>query len=269
MPKIIRLFFMLIGIILAVQGVIISLGTAIETMANPSPTVSPFDQTDDDVISPDDGFAPLLDPTIQPVATDQKEQIPPASVNDPRGGAFNPSVPATPTLVWVPNRIVIPAIQLDARIVPAEIKTIAYMGKDYPQWKVPNFFAVGWASTSASLGVVGNTVLFGHHNADGEVFAHLVDLQKDDLITLYSGEKEFTYLVVLKMILPERNQPVDIRLQNASWILPSTDERITLLTCWPYVTNTHRLIIVAIPVNVGNLKNYPFKPRLTPLPTKP
>ena len=151
-------------------------------------------------------------------------------------------------------------------MVPATLRTIAYLGKNYPQWKVPNFFAAGWAPTSASLGVIGNTVLFGHHNADGEVFAHLVDLQVDDLIVVYSGEKNFTYVVALKMILPERNEPVDIRLQNARWILPSADERLTLLTCWPYASNTHRLIIVAIPVSADNLKNYPIIPRLTPLP---
>jgi LPXTG-site transpeptidase (sortase) family protein len=29
--------------------------------------------------------------------------------------------------------------------------------------------------------------------------------------------------------------------------MPSTDERLTLITCWPYETNTHRLIIVALP----------------------
>jgi sortase A len=172
----------------------------------------------------------------------------------------------TPIPTWVPDRIVIPAIQLDAPAVPATLRTIAYLGKNYPQWKVPNFFAAGWAPTSASLGVIGNTVLFGHHNADGEVFAHLVDLQVGDLIVVYSGERKFTYAVALKMILPERNEPVDIRLQNARWILPSADERLTLLTCWPYASNTHRLIIVAIPISADNLKNYPLIPRLTPLP---
>ena len=266
----IRLFLILIGIMLAAQGVFISLNTAIDVITHPTPTLSPFDQTDD-VISPDNGFAPLLVPTIQPVATDlnNQEQPTPSPVSGHEGAVFTPPSPATSNITWIPNRVVIPAIQLDASIVPAEVKTIAYQGKNYPQWKVPNFFAVGWASTSASLGIAGNTVLFGHHNADGEVFAHLVDLKRDDLITLYSGEKAFTYIIVLKMILPERDQPMDVRLQNASWILPSRDERITLLTCWPYVTNTHRLIIVAIPFNIGNLKNYPFKPRLTPLPTRP
>jgi len=66
------------------------------------------------------------------------------------------------------------------------------------------------------------------------------------------------------MILPERNEPVDTRLQNARWILPSADERLTLLTCWPYTTNTHRLIIVAIPFLIDNFKKYPITSRLTP-----
>ena len=37
-------------------------------------------------------------------------------------------------------------------------------------------------------------------------------------------------------------------MENAAWIMPSEDERLTLVTCWPYTSNTHRLIIVARPV---------------------
>jgi len=165
-----------------------------------------------------------------------------------------------------PDRLVIPSIQLDAPIVPAAIRIVAYLGKDYPQWKVPNSYAAGWAPTSSTLGLSGNTVLFGHHNEYGLVFAHLVDLHVGDLIVVYSGERKFSYAVALKMILPERNEPVDIRLQNARWILPSQDERLTLLTCWPALSNTHRLIIVAIPLDAADLlKNNPVTPRLTPL----
>ncbi len=50
------------------------------------------------------------------------------------------------------------------------------------------------------------------------------------------------------MILPERDQPLSVRLANAQWIEPSTDERLTLITCWPKDNNTHRLIIVAVPI---------------------
>ena len=50
------------------------------------------------------------------------------------------------------------------------------------------------------------------------------------------------------MIVPEKYEQLDIRMNNAQWILPSVDERLTLITCWPYETNTHRLIIVARPM---------------------
>ncbi len=41
---------------------------------------------------------------------------------------------------------------------------------------------------------------------------------------------------------------LEIRKANAEWIAPTTNERLTLVTCWPKRSNTHRLIIVAEPV---------------------
>ena len=99
------------------------------------------------------------------------------------------------------------------------------------------------------LGLPGNTVLNGHHNAYGKVFKDLVTLEIGDAINIFSGSQEFHYLVVAKMLLPERFAPLSKRLENARWIEPSTDERITLITCWPADSNTHRVVIVAIPVD--------------------
>ncbi len=253
-----RIFLAFVGGLLMVLGVMISLITIVSGAADIQPTISPFDQTDD-MIVPERGVAPTIVPILH---TDnlnsqgmETGRMPATTIS---------SLTETPAPIWIPSRIVIPAIQLDAPIVSATLRTVAYQGKNYPQWKVPNFFAAGWAFTSASLGSSDNTVLFGHHNTEGEVFAHLVDLQVNDLIVVYAGSREFTYVVSLKMILPERDQPVNVRLQNASWILPSTDERLTLLTCWPYASNTHRLIIVAVPILVDNLRNYLPIMRLTP-----
>jgi sortase A len=50
------------------------------------------------------------------------------------------------------------------------------------------------------------------------------------------------------MIVPERSATPEERLDNARWILPSNDERLTLITCWPYDSNSHRLILVAAPL---------------------
>jgi len=98
------------------------------------------------------------------------------------------------------------------------------------------------------LGDVGNTVLNGHHNAYGEVFKDLVELKEGDLIEVYSGDSKYVYKVNTILLLPEKYQSMEERIENASWIMPTTDERVTLVTCWPPESNTHRLIVVAFPV---------------------
>ena len=155
-----------------------------------------------------------------------------------------------------PLRIVIPAIELDAPVVPAEVYLENVDGKDYLQWMVPNEFAAGWHMTSARLGEIGNTVFNGHHNVYGEVFRHLVDLNVGDLIVLYGDKNKYSYVITNKMIFSEKFQGAEVREDNAQWILPSQDERITLNTCWPYETNTHRLVIVAIPTMDEQLVRY-------------
>jgi LPXTG-site transpeptidase (sortase) family protein len=148
----------------------------------------------------------------------------------------------------VPRRILIPSIQLDAPVVaaPVDFETIA--GEQYLHWFVPDEFAVGWHTTSAMLGETGNTVLNGHHNAHGEVFVSLVDVKEGDVIWVESDHRRYRYQVANKMILPEKYEQLDVRMSNAQWILPTVDERLTLITCWPYESNTHRLIIVARPL---------------------
>jgi sortase A len=147
----------------------------------------------------------------------------------------------------IPDRLVIPAIKVDAPIVPTKVKEIQYEGQTYYQWLAPNKPAVGWHDSSALLGVPGNTVLNGHHNEYGKVFKDLVTLQVGDLIEVHSGDQVFKYKVALNMLLPESFKSLSIRLDNARWILPTNDERLTLITCWPPLSNTYRVIVVALP----------------------
>lgn len=148
----------------------------------------------------------------------------------------------------LPVRLVIPSIDLIADIINAQQKELAQGDKTYVQWLAPDEFAVGWHFDSAFLGQPGNTVLNGHHNVFGKVFENLDKLVSgDEIILLGNDSYEYKYIVSNTMILPERDIPIEDRLENARWILPSEDERITLITCWPYFSNTHRLIIVARP----------------------
>lgn len=152
-----------------------------------------------------------------------------------------------------PVRIVIPSINLIARIIPAPVYFETISGKEYLRWSVPNEFAVGWHTTSSMLGEIGNIVLNGHHNAYGEVFVSLVDVKEGDIIWVDSAHNRYIYQVANKMILPEKYEQLDVRMNNAQWLLPTVDERLTLITCWPYETNTHRLIIVARPIGMSDI----------------
>ncbi len=180
------------------------------------------------------------------LAPSNQESVEPLSVKaDPPQSENAPVVQLPPE---VPVRIVIPSIGLNAPIVPAPVDFEKIAGKEFLQWFVPDEFASGWHTTSAMLGETGNTVLNGHHNAFGEVFISLVDLNEGDFIWVESAQSRFKYQITNKMILSEKYEQLDVRMHNAQWILPSVDERLTLISCWPYETNTHRLIVVARPM---------------------
>ncbi len=146
-----------------------------------------------------------------------------------------------------PLRLVIPAIGLDAPVVPAEKNAVKLARRSFQSWEAPEGYLAGWHGDSARLGEAGNLVLNGHHNIDGQVFARLIDLAEGDEILVYGESLVVRYRVAEKVLLPEKDQPRKVRLANARWILPTADTRLTLVTCWPYETNTHRLIIVALP----------------------
>lgn len=147
-----------------------------------------------------------------------------------------------------PTRLLIPAIGLDAPVEVVGWHVENRSGRSINVWDVPNHFAAGWFKTSAPFGVVGNTVLDGHHNIYGQVFRNLINLDVGDTMTLYAAGQERIYRVDQKLILPAAGQTIEVLKANARYISPTTDERLTLLTCWPPTGNSHRLIIVALPV---------------------
>jgi sortase A len=157
-------------------------------------------------------------------------------------------VPSSQIIGKMPDRLEIPSIEMDAPILAEHYKEIYQNDQVFIQWRVPFRRASGWHDTTALLGEVGNTVLNGHHNAYGEVFKDLVDLKEGDIILVHSGESAFEYQVNVVLLLPEKYESMEERIKNASWIMPTTDERVTLVTCWPPESNTHRLIVVAFPV---------------------
>ena len=146
----------------------------------------------------------------------------------------------------VPDRLVIQSVGIDTPVVPVSWTTIQHGAQNVNVWEVADY-AAGWHATSARPGDLGNTVFAGHHNIKGEVFRYLVDVQEGDPVDLYVGDAVYHYFVEQKILVKEKDEPLETRQQNAQWIAPTADERVTMVTCWPYTNNTHRVIIVAKP----------------------
>jgi sortase A len=204
--------------------------------ATPAPTRPPRIEGPTPALLPDWTITPDSTPTEVP-ATD----VPPTPTPTPTPTGLPPAQEP-------PVRVVAPAIDLDAKVVPMGWEMVDRRGTMISEWKVPAN-AAGWHVNSSLPGNHENVVLSGHHNIDGKVFRYLVDLEPGDWVTIYASDTPYEYVVTEKYILKESGMPLSVRQKNAQWIMPSGDERLTLVTCWPYEWpgNSHRVIVVAKP----------------------
>ena len=145
-----------------------------------------------------------------------------------------------------PNRIRIPRIDVDAPVVEVTANIREENGESVTVWQVADF-AAGFHLTSAYPGHIGNTVISAHNNIHGRVFRHLVDLVPGDDVYLYADHQEYQYVVTQCILVKEKGAPEEIRRDNAEWIQPTTDERLTLVSCWPFIKPDHRVVVVARP----------------------
>jgi sortase A len=121
-----------------------------------------------------------------------------------------------------PTRIVIPKIEVDAPIVD---------GVTWEDLKK----GVGHLPGSANPGERGNLYLAAHNDIFGEIFRYLENLEVGDEYFIYAGEQEFRYVVTEKRII----EPTDVEV-----MLPTTEPVATLQTCYPYLIDTHRLVVI-------------------------
>jgi sortase A len=213
--------------------------------AGPSPAESGSDEALTPTPSPvSTEAAPGAEPPGQEVFQEAEGDVPAptptplpplTSTPDPSPAAVNP-----------PARIVAPAIQLDGEVVPVGWKGVSQGDQTVGVWEVAEY-AAGWHKNSALPGGAGNIVLSGHHNIKGEIFRYIVDLKPGDAITLFADGRPYTYTVQARFILEDKGVSDEQRRENARWIGPFPDERLTLVTCWPYTNNTHRVIVIAKP----------------------
>ena len=106
-------------------------------------------------------------------------------------------------------------------------------------------YAAGWHKNSAAPGSKGNIVISGHSNMSGSIFRDLWQLAPGQSIYVDQGRVRYTYRVTEVTIEPETNASATQRAQNAAYLHQTDDNRLTLITCWPWDDNTHRVFVVA------------------------
>jgi sortase A len=119
-------------------------------------------------------------------------------------------------------RIRIPAIGVDAPVV---------QGDGWEQLKK----GVGQHLGTANPGERGNVVLSAHNDIYGEIFRYLDQLQEGDEIILQTLTQEFVYRVVYWEIVP----PTEVSVME-----PTNEAIVTLISCYPYLVNTDRIVVV-------------------------
>jgi sortase A len=126
-----------------------------------------------------------------------------------------------------PTRIVIPAIKVDAPVVE---------GDDWEQLKKGAGHHIG----SANPGERGNVFISAHNDIFGEIFRDLDKVELEDEIIVYAGETPHRYVVKAKRIV----EPTDV-----SVMAPTASPILTLMTCYPYMIDTQRIVVIAQLVN--------------------
>lgn len=144
-----------------------------------------------------------------------------------------------------PQRLQIPAIALDAPIIP--VGWYLNPSTNETEWEVARY-AVGHHQDSGIPGGGTNIVLSSHVAGYGRLFADLDKLHIGDQLTLISDIHSHTYAVTHITYVDSESSNVAEHIANMTLLDPTPNEQVTLVTCWPpsgAQRFTQRLIVVA------------------------
>lgn len=169
------------------------------------------------------------------------------AANRPDIAIAPPALHSPGALRVLPSRLLIPSIKVDTPVIELGWSTKeTAAGAIFSEWDVAAY-AAGWHKNSVLPGENGNVVMSGHNNILGSVFRDLDHLKRGDTIKVYSGRRIADYEVEEVLIVPEKYASPEQRKANAQYIEQTTDDRLTLVSCWPRNDNTHRVIVIAYP----------------------
>jgi sortase A len=120
------------------------------------------------------------------------------------------------------TRIQIPAIDVDAPVVE---------GDDWETLKRGAGHHVG----SANPGERGNCVISAHNDIYGEIFRDLPELRLGDEVVVHTATRSYRYVITQKRVI----EPTEVQVME-----PTSSPVLTLLSCYPYGIDTHRIVVV-------------------------
>ena len=200
---------------------------------------------------------PLL-PSATPVPAEAA-----AATAPPPAATTVPS--AAPVVASAPVRLTIPDLKIDVPVVEMGWRVVQTADGPRSDWVIPKNEA-GHHINSALLGEEDNLVISGHNNIYGEVFKPISfawdnatripvdsvtdrsDLLNGRTIELFDAAgQEFKYTIAAFYRLKDTGVSADQRIANGRFMEPTDQGQVTLITCWPPTSNTHRLVVVAVP----------------------
>jgi LPXTG-site transpeptidase (sortase) family protein len=217
------------------------------TNGDPLPAVAELADDDDEgsgeVDDRDDNRPP---PAIEDASrsNDRAERIAGLSGGS-SGESDEEAEPRAPAL----SHIEIPSVEIDTEIYEVGYTIQEIDGQRVREWDVASY-AAGHHKTSGRPGEVNNIVVTGHNDWEGEVFRTLEYINHGDEIVMTTEDgNEHKYVVEEIHMRREIGATLDERLETGRFMADMPDERLTLITCWPYGINDHRVIVVATPVD--------------------
>lgn len=197
-----------------------------------------------------------------PVAVSAPAQEEPApfvapvlSAGDAAEGQVVSAVPDSAEAAKAPTitRVAIPSIGVDSKVIEVGWDVEQQNGQQVAIWQVAKY-AVGQHRGSANPGEGGNIVLAGHVGGYGKVFKDLFYVKPGDQITLYSQGQQYLYTVRDRLLVTEEGVSAEQHAANAQLIAPTTQEIVTLVTCWPASGRdkfTQRVVVQAVPFGLA------------------
>lgn len=179
-------------------------------------------------------LAPLAIPTATPRFT-----LSPVDVNAP-DATESPDLPTTLGGGAYPIRLAIENIGLLASVLV--VQTDPDFNIVTPREEI------GYYALTPKIGGGGNSVMIGHV-APGRVFNKLLEVQIGDIVRVTDEHYEEHYYQVQEIIrFPyEVGTPEDHQI-GFDYMYDNSEERITLVTCYPEYTWTHRFVVRAVPI---------------------